>query len=70
MYKLQKKIMQVSNQTNPANGTFCRTIGIVSKSVSLKYTEDRLMNKGMGEKGEGEINGKSSMEAYILPYVK
>ena len=28
------------------------------------------MNKGRGEEGEGEMNGESSMEAYILPYVK
>jgi len=28
------------------------------------------MDQGMGEKGEGEINGESSMEAYTLPYVK
>ena len=28
------------------------------------------MDQGMGEKGEGEINAESSMEAYTLPYVK
>ena len=28
--------------------------------------ENRLMNKGRGEEGEGEINGESSMDAYTL----
>ena len=32
--------------------------------------ENRLRYKGWGEEGEGEMNGESSMEAYILPYVK
>ena len=32
-------------------------------------TENRLMDKGRGEEGEGEINGESSMDAYILIYV-
>ena len=32
-------------------------------------TENRLMDKGQGEEGEGEINGESSMDAYILIYV-
>jgi len=29
----------------------------------------RLMDKGGGEEGEGEMNGESSMDAYILTYV-
>ena len=29
-----------------------------------------LIDKDRGEEGEGEMNGESSMEAYILPYVK
>ena len=32
--------------------------------------ENRPMNKSWGEEEEGEMNGKSSMEAYTLPYVK
>ena len=28
------------------------------------------MDKGWGEEGEGEINGESSMDAYILTYVR
>ena len=31
--------------------------------------ENRLMDKGGGEGGEGEMNGKSSMDAYTLTYV-
>ena len=27
------------------------------------------MDKGRGEEGEGEINGESSTDAYILTYV-
>ena len=27
------------------------------------------MHKGGGEEGEGEINGESSMDAFILTYV-
>ena len=34
------------------------------------HTENRHMDKGQGEEGEGEINGENSMEAYKLPYVK
>ena len=30
--------------------------------------ENRLMDKGGGEEGEGEMNGESSMEAYTLTY--
>ena len=30
----------------------------------------RLMDKGEGEEGEGEMNGESSMDAYTLTYVK
>ena len=33
-------------------------------------TENRLMDKSRGEKGEVEMNGESSTEAYILVYVK
>ena len=32
--------------------------------------EDRHMDKSRGEEGEGEMNGESSMEAYILQYIK
>ena len=32
--------------------------------------ENRLMDKGWGEEGEGEIYGESGMEAYTLTYVK
>ena len=32
-------------------------------------TENRLMHKGRGEEGVGEINGESSMDAFILTYV-
>ena len=32
--------------------------------------ENRLADIDSGEKGEGETNGKSSMETYTLPYVK
>ena len=32
--------------------------------------ENRLMDKGQGEKGEGEMNGECSVEAHTLPYVK
>ena len=32
--------------------------------------ENRLMDKGGREEGEGEMNRESSMEAYILTYVK
>ena len=28
------------------------------------------MDTGVGEEGEGGMNGESSMEAYTLPYVK
>ena len=31
--------------------------------------ENRLMDKGGGEQGEGEMNGESSMDAYTLTYV-
>ena len=30
----------------------------------------RFMDKGRGWVGEDEMNGESSMETYILPYVK
>ena len=33
-------------------------------------TENTLMGMGGREEEEGEMNGESSMEAYILPYVK
>ena len=33
-------------------------------------TENSLMDKGAREEREVELNGKSSMEAYIAPYVK
>ena len=33
-------------------------------------TEKTLMGMGGREEEEGEMNGESSMEAYILPYVK
>ena len=29
----------------------------------------RLMDKGEGEEGEGEMNGESRMDAYIVTYV-
>ena len=32
--------------------------------------ENRLMDKGCGKEGEGELNGESSVEAYTLSYVK
>ena len=32
--------------------------------------ENRLVDKGKGEEGEGEMNGESSMETYILPHVE
>ena len=32
--------------------------------------ENRLLDKGRGGEGEGEINGESSMDAYTLTYVK
>ena len=32
--------------------------------------ENRLMDKGWREAGDGEMNGESSMEAYTLIYVK
>ena len=32
-------------------------------------TENRLMDKGRGEEGEGEINGESGTDVYILLYV-
>ena len=32
--------------------------------------ENRLMDKGGGEEGQGEMNRESSMEAYTLTYVK
>ena len=31
--------------------------------------ENRLMDKGWGVEGEGEMNGDSSMEAYTLTHV-
>ena len=31
-------------------------------------TENRLMDKGGGEEGEGEMNGESIMDAYTLTY--
>ena len=34
-----------------------------------RHRENRLMDKGGGEGGEGEMNGKSSMDAYTLIYV-
>ena len=34
-----------------------------------RHRENRLMDKGGGEEGEGEINGESSMDAFILTYV-
>ena len=30
----------------------------------------RIHCMGVGEEGEGEMNGKNSMEVYTLPYVK
>ena len=32
--------------------------------------ENRFMDKGGGEVGEGERNGESTVEAYTLPYAK
>ena len=32
--------------------------------------ENRLMDTGGGEEGEGGTNGESSMEVHTLPYVK
>ena len=32
--------------------------------------ENRLMDKGWGEEGEGGLSGESSTEAYTLTYVK
>ena len=32
--------------------------------------ENKLMDMGSGEEGQGGTNGESSMEAYTLPYVK
>ena len=33
-------------------------------------TENRLMDTGRGEEGEGKTNGDSSMETHTLPYIK
>ena len=32
--------------------------------------EARLMDKGAGKEGEGEANGESNMETYMLPCIK
>ena len=32
--------------------------------------ENKLMDKGTGEEWESEMNGESSMDAYILTYAK
>ena len=32
-------------------------------------TENRLMDKGVGEEAEGEMYGGSGVEEYTLPYV-
>ena len=32
--------------------------------------ENKLMDKGRQQEGEGEMNGQSSTDAYTLPYVK
>ena len=32
--------------------------------------KNSFMDKDRGEEREGEMNGKSNIEAYILPYVK
>ena len=33
------------------------------------HIENRLMDKGGGEEGEGEMNGESIIDAYTLTYI-
>ena len=42
----------------------------IQRAATETDIENRLVEKGGGEEGEGEMNGESSMEAYTLPYVK
>ena len=41
----------------------------LQSSIGDTHIENRLIDKGRGEEGEGEINGESSMDAYTLTYV-
>ena len=41
----------------------------VHRAAIDEHIENRFMDKGRGEKGEREINGESSMDAYTLIYV-
>jgi len=38
-------------------------------SSGVADTEKRLMDKGVGEEAEGEMYGRSGVEAHTLPYV-
>ena len=51
-------------QKNGINEFICRA------AMEKQTYENRLMDKGGREEGEGEMNRESSMEAYILTYVK
>ena len=43
---------------------------IFRAAMEAQTLENRLMDQGWGEKGEGEMYGGGSMEAYTLTYVK
>ena len=63
----EKQILYINahiwNLENGADKPIC------SAAMEMK-TENSLMDKGAREEREVELNGKSSMEAYIAPYVK
>ena len=60
----EKQISYVNAYIWNLEGWYCLQSSNVDADI-----ENRLMDKGRGEEGEGEINGESSTDAYILTYV-
>ena len=47
-----------------------QSLNATLKIYSELDMENRLVDKGKGEEGEGEMNEESSMDAYTLPHVE
>ena len=54
----------------PSNLEEQQSLNVTLNTYSELDMENRLVDKGKREDGEGEMNGESSMETYILPHVE
>ena len=60
----EKQMSYINAYVWNLEGWYC-----LQSSNGDKDIENRLMDKGRGEEGEGEINGESSTDAYTLTHV-